>query len=106
MTSAWWTRRSIIAEATVSSPNTSPQRLNALLEETITLARSRDATLEEQVGGLALERDVAHFVDDHQRNPAEADEPGWRTSGVMGGAEAVDHWAAVAKATRCPATQA
>jgi len=40
ITSAWWTKRSIMAAATASSPSTSPQRLKALLELTITLARS------------------------------------------------------------------
>jgi len=40
ITSAWWTRRSIMAAATTSSPNTSPQRPNGLFEVTIRLARS------------------------------------------------------------------
>jgi hypothetical protein len=40
MTSAWWTRRSIMAAATMSSPKTSPQRPNCLLEVTISEARS------------------------------------------------------------------
>src|SRR5262249_26888395 len=45
ITSAWWTRRSIMAAATTSSPNTSPHRPNGLLEVTIRLARSyRDET--------------------------------------------------------------
>jgi hypothetical protein len=38
--SAWWTRRSIIATAVVSSPKISPQALNRLFEVTIRLARS------------------------------------------------------------------
>ena len=38
--SAWWTRRSIMAAATVSSPKTSPQRLKGLFEVTMTEARS------------------------------------------------------------------
>src|SRR4051812_14574236 len=38
--SAWWTRRSIMAAATMSSPKISPQPLNGLLEVTIRLARS------------------------------------------------------------------
>jgi site-specific DNA recombinase len=46
--------------------------------------------LEEQVGGFALERDVADFVNDHERVAAEADEFGLESSGVMSGAEPVD----------------
>ena len=37
---AWWTRRSIIAPATAASPKTSPQRPKALLDVTMTEARS------------------------------------------------------------------
>jgi hypothetical protein len=38
--SAWWTSRSIIATAVISSPKISPQAENGLLEVTISEARS------------------------------------------------------------------
>ncbi len=46
--------------------------------------------LEEQVGGLALERDVAHLVDDDERHPGEAAQLVLELAGVVSGAEAVD----------------
>jgi len=77
---------SIIAAATTSSPNTSPRRPNGLLLVTIRLALSypgRDQ-LEEQVGGLGLERDVADFIDDQDGIAAQAGELGLQPSGVVG----------------------
>jgi site-specific DNA recombinase len=46
--------------------------------------------LEEQVGGLALERDVADLVDDDQREASEASQFVLEFAGVVGGAETVD----------------
>ena len=43
--SAWWTRRSIMAAATVSSPKISPHELKGLLEVTMTLAVSYRAEM-------------------------------------------------------------
>jgi hypothetical protein len=37
MTWAWWTRRSMVAAATTSSPRVSPQRENARFDVTITV---------------------------------------------------------------------
>ena len=63
-----------MAAATVSSPKTSPQRLKALFELTTRLAPlvSGGHQLEEQVGGLTLEGDVAHLINDDQRKPSQA----------------------------------
>jgi hypothetical protein len=46
--------------------------------------------LEEQAGGLGLERDVADFVDDQQRVTAQPDQFGLQPSGVVGVSEAGD----------------
>src|SRR5258708_6443022 len=46
--------------------------------------------LEEQVGGLALERDVAHFVDDDERESSETTQLVLEFAGVVGGTESVD----------------
>ena len=46
--------------------------------------------VEEQIGGLGLERDVAHFVDDQQRAAAEPYEPGLQPPGVVGVSEPGD----------------
>lgn len=46
--------------------------------------------LEEQVGGFAVEGDVADLVDDEQRQPAEAGELGVESALVVGVAEAGD----------------
>src|SRR6266540_6225568 len=75
MTSAWWTSRSIMAAATMSSPKTSPQRPNGLLsdDQRGAFVAGRHE-LEEQVGGLGLKRDVADLVDHQQRVAAKADQ--------------------------------
>jgi len=49
--------------------------------------------LEEQVGGLGFERDVADLVDDEQRVAAEPDQLGLQVAGVVGGGEPVDPFA-------------
>ena len=46
--------------------------------------------LEEQVGGLGFEGDVADFVDDDERVSAEAAQFVVESAGVVGGGEAVD----------------
>jgi hypothetical protein len=46
--------------------------------------------LEEQVGGLGFERDVADLVDDEQRDPAELDELFLQSAGVVGFGQAGD----------------
>ena len=56
----------------LASPNTSPQRPNGLLEVTITVALVAGGhELEEQVGGLGLERYVANLVDDQKGDAAK-----------------------------------
>ena len=62
--------------------------------------------LEEQVGGLALERDAGHLVDHHERHSAEAPKLGFETSGAWAPPSRSTHCAAVANATRCPASHA
>jgi hypothetical protein len=67
LTSAWCTMRSIIA-TTTSSPNTSPHSADWLVDsddEAGPFVAGGDS-LEEQVGGFGLERNVTHFVDDQQ----------------------------------------
>ena len=70
------------------------------------LVAGRDQ-LEEQVGGFAVEGDVADLVDDEERDAPEPAqlvvEPCRRRGPRRGGST---HSAAVAKATRCPARQA
>jgi hypothetical protein len=46
--------------------------------------------LEEQVGGLGLERDVADFVDDQERVAAQPGQLGLQPPGVVGVGEAGD----------------
>src|SRR5215472_18356129 len=87
MTSAWWTSRSFIAAATTSSPKVSPQRFAERLVAGDDQAGPLVAgghQLEEQVGGLGLERDVADLVDDQQRVAAEPDQFGLQSSAVVG----------------------
>ena len=81
-----------MAAATVSSPKTSPQRPNGLLLVTMRLARlvAGGDELEEQVGGLGLERDVADLVDDQERVAGQAGELGLQRAGAVGGGEPVD----------------
>jgi hypothetical protein len=82
-----------MAAATTSSPETSPQRPKGLLEVTMRLARSLVAggdELEEQVGCLGLEGDVADFVDDEQRDAAELDQFILEPPGVVGVGELAD----------------
>ena len=45
--------------------------------------------LEEQVGGLGLERDVAHFVDDDEGVASQAGDLGLEAAGAVGGGELV-----------------
>jgi hypothetical protein len=75
MTSAWWTMRSIMAEATTWSPNTSPQRAKGVRgqDQRGVFVAGRDQ-LEEQVRGVLLERDVADFVHDDQPVAAQPDQ--------------------------------
>jgi hypothetical protein len=54
-----------------------PERLVAGHDQAGPLIPGRDQ-LEEQVGGLGLERDVAHFIDDQQRVAAQPDQLGHR----------------------------
>ena len=91
-TSAWWTRRSIMAAATTSSPNTSPQRPKVLLLVMISEARSLAGgdELEEQVGGLGFEGDVADLVDDQHWIAREPADLVLEPTGVVGGGEPVD----------------
>ena len=62
--------------------------------------------LEEQVGGLGLERDIAHFVDDKQRVAAQPDQFLLEAPGVMSFGQPGTHSEAVANRTRWPAWQA
>lgn len=67
---------------TVSSPTTSPQRLNALLDSRSRQpVRSATTPAGSTAGGLSLERDVALLVDDDERHPGQAAqlvlEPHW-----------------------------
>src|SRR6266702_7025882 len=85
MTSAWWTSRSIMAAATTSSLNTSPHRTEGLVggdDQAGTLIPGR-YQLEEQVGGLGLERDVSHFVDYHERVAAQPGQLGLQPPAVV-----------------------
>ena len=81
-----------MAAATVSSPKTSPQRPKGLLLVTIRLSPfvAGGDELEEQVGGLGFEGDVADLVDDQQRDAAEAGELVLEAAGVVGVGEAGD----------------
>src|SRR5580692_4757042 len=91
MMSAWWTRRSIMAAATVSSPKISPQPLNGLVagdDDAGGLVAGGDE-LEEQAGGLVLERDVADLVDDQERVAGQAGDLGLEPAGAVGGGEPV-----------------
>ncbi len=58
---AWWTSRSIRAAATTASPRIAPLLLEAAVagdDDRAPLAAARDER-EEQVGGLAFEREIA-----------------------------------------------
>ena len=65
------------------------ERLVAGHDQAGSLVAGRDQ-LEEQVGGLGLEGDVADLVDHDQRVAAEADELGLQPAGVVGVGEAGD----------------
>jgi hypothetical protein len=81
-----------MAAATTSSPKTSPpaaERLVAGDDQAGAFVAGRDQ-LEEQVGGLGLEGDVADLVDDQQRVAAEADQFGLEGALVVGVGEAGD----------------
>jgi hypothetical protein len=62
--------------------------------------------LEEQVGRLGLEGDVADLVDDDERVAPRRVSSLCRRSAWWASARRATHSAAVAKATRCPASQA
>jgi hypothetical protein len=62
--------------------------------------------LEEEVGGLGFEGDVADFVDDEQRDPPESGELDLEPSLGVSVGEAGDPFGGVANATRWPAWQA
>jgi hypothetical protein len=61
--------------------------------------------LEEQVGGLRLEGDVADLVDDQQRGAAQPDQLGLQPVGGVGVGQAGDPLRGGGKATRRPAWQ-
>ena len=96
-----------MAAATTGSPNTSPQRPKGLFDVTMRtcVVAGRDQ-LEEQVGGLAVEGDVADLVDDEERDPSEAGELVVQVTLLVGLTETRHPLAAVAKATRWPAWHA
>ncbi len=64
------TNRSIIAPATAAAPKVSPHRPKGLFEVTITRRPliARRHQLEEDVGGLGFEGDVADLVDNKRRH--------------------------------------
>lgn len=62
--------------------------------------------MEHEVGGLGVEGDVAHLIDDDQRDAAEAAQLGLEAPQALRVEKARHHSVAVAKATRCPARQA
>ena len=68
----WWTRRSTMASTATASPKISAQAEKLLFEDTIRMFVAGGDELEEQRCGVGVEGDVAHFVDDEQRDPAQA----------------------------------
>src|ERR1700745_4206890 len=75
MTSAWWTRRSIMAAGTTAAANTSPQRPHGFFvvaghDEGSSFVAAGDQ-LEEQVRCLRFERDVADLIDDQHGDAGE-----------------------------------
>jgi len=78
-----------MAAATTSSPTVSPLRLVGRDDEAGSFVSGRDE-LEEQVGRLRLERDVADLVDDDERVAAEAGELGLQAAVAVGVGEAGD----------------
>ena len=75
-----------MAAATTGSPKISPQAVNGLLDVTITEPAfvAGGDELEEQVGGLGVEGDVAHLVDDDQRCALQLAEVGLQMLLVVG----------------------
>ena len=91
-TSAWCTRRSIMAVATMSSPKVSPQRPNGRLrgddDRAFLVAGGHE--LEEQVRRIVVERDVADLVDDDQLVAADLLQLDLELTGVVGGGQPGD----------------
>jgi len=76
----------------VSSPKTSPQRGEGFVvggDQAGSFVSGRDQ-LEEQVGGVGFERDVADFVDDQEGVAAECAEFVVEAAGVVGVGESGD----------------
>jgi hypothetical protein len=76
------------------------ERLVAGHDERGALVAAADE-LEEQVGGLGLERDVADLVDDQQRVAAQPDELGLQPPGVVGVGEPGDPLGGGGERDRC-----
>ena len=80
-----------MAAATVLSPKISPQRAEGLVggDDDAGCFVAGGDELEEQVGGLGFEGDVADFVDDQERVSAQAGDLGLQAPGAVGGGEPV-----------------
>ena len=89
---AWCTSRSMSAAATIASPRISPQASKPrllVIDDAAALVAARDQR-EEQVGGLALEREVADLVDDQQLVALQASELLVEGVALLGFFEAAD----------------
>jgi hypothetical protein len=91
-TDAWWTRRSIIGRGhgrVAEDLSPAPERLVGSDDDRRSFIAG-GYELEEQVGGLCLEWDVADLVDDDERIAAQAQELGVEMSAGMSIGQATD----------------